>query len=573
MHTNSKNKIKGVLLNAYPDSLGGKLSGAIQMLQQPELKDAFSLFYILPTFFNSDLDRGFSIIDYNINKAWVANNDLQSLKTLQIALKLDIVLNHLSVASPQFKDMTANGDNSKYKDFFIDWNEFWKGKGTLNSEGIIIPEKQYLDKLFMRKSSLPILKVLFPDGSERPYWNTFYQKVNYEKITLGDVSSVSISDRKNLCDILNAILEKGAEINYDEFDINDSDKEKLRKIIQKKRRYLGQMDVNAKSPLVWDFYEEVLAKMRDYGCEVLRLNAFAYLHKAVGESNFFNVPGTWDYLERINTIAKKNKLQLLPEIHAEYGSHLHDEVAEKGYLIYDFFLPGLVIHTLEKHSNKALLKWANEIVDKNFQVINMLGCHDGIPLLDLKGKTVNGEYHEGLLKDSEIDDLMELVLQRGGTVKNLYGTDGKKISYYQVNATYFSALGEDEQKMILARAIQLFMPGTPQIWYLDLFAGTNDYKAVERAGEGGHKEINRTNLSKKEITEGLKKQVVRKQLNLIKLRNTSTAFLGKVTFEKTFENQLRIKWMNGDEFAILTANLEDYSFEVTTNTVKITSEM
>lgn len=203
----------------------------------------------------------------------------------------------------------------------------------------------------------------------------------------------------------------------------------------------------------------------------------------------------------------------------------------------------------------------------------MLGCHDGIPLLDLKGKTVNGEYHEGLLKDSEIDDLMELVLQRGGTVKNLYGTDGKKISYYQVNATYFSALGEDEQKMILARAIQLFMPGTPQIWYLDLFAGTNDYKAVERAGEGGHKEINRTNLSKKEITEGLKKQVVRKQLNLIKLRNKSTAFLGKVTFEKTFENQLRIKWMNGDEFAILTANLEDYSFEVTTNTVKITSEM
>lgn len=573
MHTNSKNKIKGVLLNAYPDSLGGKLSGAIQMLQQPELKDAFSLFYILPTFFNSDLDRGFSIIDYNINKAWVANNDLQSLKTLQIALKLDIVLNHLSVASPQFKDMTANGDNSKYKDFFIDWNEFWKGKGTLNSEGIIIPEKQYLDKLFMRKSSLPILKVLFPDGSERPYWNTFYQKVNYEKITLGDVSSVSISDRKNLCDILNAILEKGAEINYDEFDINDSDKEKLRKIIQKKRRYLGQMDVNAKSPLVWDFYEEVLAKMRDYGCEVLRLDAFAYLHKAVGESNFFNVPGTWDYLERINTIAKKNKLQLLPEIHAEYGSHLHDEVAEKGYLIYDFFLPGLVIHTLEKHSNKALLKWANEIVDKNFQVINMLGCHDGIPLLDLKGKTVNGEYHEGLLKDSEIDDLMELVLQRGGTVKNLYGTDGKKISYYQVNATYFSALGEDEQKMILARAIQLFMPGTPQIWYLDVFAGKNNYKAVERAGEGGHKEINRTNLSEKEITEGLKKQVVRKQLNLIKLRNTSTAFLGKVTFEKTFENQLRIKWMNGDEFAILTANLEDYSFEVTTNTVKITSEM
>ncbi len=67
--------------------------------------------------------------------------------------------------------------------------------------------------------------------------------------------------------------------------------------------------------------------------------------------------------------------------------------------------------------------------------------------------------------------------------------------YYQVNATYFSALGEDEQKLLLARAIQIFMPGIPQVWYLDLFAGTNDHEAMEKAGVGGHKEINRTNLS------------------------------------------------------------------------------
>ena len=71
---------------------------------------------------------------------------------------------------------------------------------------------------------------------------------------------------------------------------------------------------------------------------------------------------------------------------------------------------------------------------------------------------------------------------------NLYGPDGKKISYYQVNATYFSALGECEQKLRLARAIQLFMPGIPQVWYLDLFAGKNDYEAANRGGTGGHKE-------------------------------------------------------------------------------------
>jgi hypothetical protein len=33
------------------------------------------------------------------------------------------------------------------------------------------------------------------------------------------------------------------------------------------------MDVNAKSPLVWDFYEETLKKLNSYGCNILRLDA------------------------------------------------------------------------------------------------------------------------------------------------------------------------------------------------------------------------------------------------------------------------------------------------------------
>ena len=100
----------------------------------------------------------------------------------------------------------------------------------------------------------------------------------------------------------------------------------------------------------------------------------------------------------------------------------------------------------------------------------MLGCHDGIPVLDLKGKEVNGTYNAGLLTDDEIDDIMNIVLERGGRVKNLYDSEGNKISYYQVNATYFSALGEQEDKFLLARVIQLFVPGIPQVWYLDIFA-------------------------------------------------------------------------------------------------------
>jgi sucrose phosphorylase len=147
-------------------------------------------------------------------------------------------------------------------------------------------------------------------------------------------------------------------------------------------------------------------------------------------------------------------------------------------------------------------------------------------------------------------------------VKNLYGADGKKISYYQVNATYFSALGESEQKLALARAIQLFMPGIPQIWYLDIFAGANDYVGVEKAGKDGHKEINRTTLSVEAIQEGLKKEVVLKQLELLRLRNTSKAFSGALEFGEAAENELHLIWRNGIEMAQLKANLTTNEFSI-----------
>ncbi|MGR3810723.1 alpha-amylase family glycosyl hydrolase [Jiulongibacter sp. NS-SX5] len=550
----------GVMLNAYPDSIGEKLGDLVAMLQMPELKDTFSLFYVLPTFFNSDLDRGFSIIDYNHNTDLVAEEDIEALKALQIRLKFDIVLNHLSVASPQFKDLLKNGDNSEYKDFFINWNDFWEGHGEMNEEGIIIPEKEYLDKLFMRKSGLPILNVPFPDGTERPYWNTFYQKVSYPLFTASDLSELKLKEPETVSNLINSALEGSSDLKSLDFGKDEDSKRDILKVVNSRKSFLGQMDVNGKSPLVWDFYEEVLAKVGSYGCQILRLDAFAYLHKEVGESNFYNKPGTWDYLAKINEIATKNQLQLLPEIHAEYGLHLHDEVAAEGYVIYDFFLPGLLIHTLEKGNNTALLKWGNDILREGFKTVNMLGCHDGIPVLDLKGKEVNGTYQEGLLSDEEIEDIMELVLARGGRVKNLYGADGKKISYYQVNATYYSALGESDQKMLLARAIQLFMPGIPQVWYLDVFVGKNDYEAADKAGEGGHKEINRTNLSLEQIKEGLKKQVVIQQLELIRLRNTHPAFEGNTEFLNSSDSEIIIEWKHEDSRAKLTANLKTHQF-------------
>lgn len=555
----------GVMFNAYPDSIGNTLNDTVKMLQMPEFENVFSLFYVLPTFFNSDLDRGFSVIDYNLNKDLVSKNDLKALEKLNIQLKFDIVLNHLSVASPQFKDLLKNGDHSKYKDFFINWNTFWEGHGTMRDDGVIIPKEEFLNKLFMRKSGLPILKVLFPDGSEKPYWNTFYQQITYNNLNVEDLLGLEglTSDKAQMiCNKINSAIEKNEDFTAIDFEDNNYLKEEILQIVNQKRSYLGQMDVNANSELVWEFYEETLSKLKSYGCEILRLDAFAYLHKEVGQTNFFNEPGTWEHLDRIKDIADKNDLMLLPEIHAEYGLGLHKEVAKRGYHIYDFFLPGLVLHTIENKTNKALIRWINEIIDNDYKTVNMLGCHDGIPILDLKGKVVNDEYQKGLLEDAEIEALMDKIISRGGRVKNLYDAEGKKISYYQVNATFFSALGEDEQKLLLARAIQMFMPGIPQVWYLDIFAGKNDYEAVEKGGDGAHKEINRTTLSIDDIEKGLEKDIALNQLKIMRLRNASKAFLGTMKINETSDDEVDITWRFNENVAQLKANLRTCKFSI-----------
>jgi len=157
---------------------------------------------------------------------------------------------------------------------------------------------------------------------------------------------------------------------------------------------------------------------------------------------------------------------------------------------------------------------------------------------------------------------MNTIMNRGGRVKNLYDPAGNKISYYQINATFFSALGENEQKLVLARAIQMFMPGIPQVWYLDLFAGKNNYEAADSGGSGGHKEINRTTLSQADIDEGLTKMVVLKQLEIMRLRNTFPAFQGQLTINKTDGETIDWKWNQEGYVAQLKANLKTYQFTI-----------
>ncbi len=546
----------GAMLNAYPDSLGGTMGDIVHLLAREELRDAFRSFYILPSVFHTDLDRGFSVISYDRNELLTGPDDMDRLRSLGVDLKLDFILNHLSVLSPQFQDILEKGDASAFRDFFIDWNQFWEGKGEMTSAGYIQPEEKYLQDMFFRKPGLPILMIRFPDGREVPYWNTFYQEVKYDLPDAQDLMKalkVQYGTAAALAERVASGLSAGkkpAEIDASEL-LPEGAEKALADFLESRRKYLGQMDLNIRSPLVWEYYEKVLDQLAAYGAAIVRLDAFGYASKLPGRRNFMNDPETWEVLERVKKMADQRGLTLLPEIHAAYSEGSYLTLAEKGYMTYDFFLPGLMIDAIENRDPEGLIAWAREQKDKGIRCVNMLGCHDGIPMLDLKG----------LVPDDRIQELIDLIVSRGGMIKNLHG---KKNMYYQVNATYYSALGADDRKMLLARALQLFMPGKPQIWYLDLFAGENDLEAVQRGGESAHKEINRTNLSNEEIEKRLARPVVLDQLRLLRMRNTCSAFGFDANLEISRPNahSLTLRWENQGVQALLEADLASCAFSI-----------
>jgi len=549
----SKKMSIGAMLNAYPDSIGGRLSDIVELLDDEKFKDVFRSIYLLPSVFNTDLDRGFSLINYEISETLASKRDIERLHEINIDLTMDFILNHISVLSPQFQDIIKNGEKSEYKDFFINWNRFWEGCGKMTDKGYIQPDEKYIKNMFFRKEGLPILMVRFPDGTDVPYWNTFYQKVIYnavDPLKLVRECGLQYETAVRVSEIINVAVEEGKAPENIDFAGFEEYADMLRDYLQANRSYLGQMDLNIKSPLVWDYYKDTLKKLSDYGVSIVRLDAFAYAPKEPGLRNFLNDPGTWDLLQKIDDIASGHALTLLPEIHASYGEGTYKVLADKGYMVYDFFLPGLLIDAFIRKNGSYLKKWGDEVIDNNIMTVNMLGCHDGIPLLDLKG----------LLPEEDIQNLIDTVVKRGGYVKDLHGA---KNVYYQVNATYFSALGESEQRMLMARAIQLFMPGKPQIWYLDLFAGKNDYEAMKRAGAGGHKEINRTNLSLAEARDLLDKPVVKKQLEMLRFRNTCPAFTEDAKVTITCEgSEMSITWINDKGTASLTVDFEKETYEI-----------
>ena len=88
-------------------------------------------------------------------------------------------------------------------------------------------------------------------------------------------------------------------------------------------------------------------------------------------------------------------------------------------------------------------------------------------------------------------------------------------------------LNGNDDAYLAARAIQFFSPEIPQVYYVGLLAGENDFNAPEKSGDG--REINRQNHTMEETLKSPQKNVVKKLLKLIQFRNKPPAFDGRFT--------------------------------------------
>ena len=553
---------QGTMLNTYPDSLGKNLSEMIEFLSMPEMKDAFQSLYLMPSVFNSDIDRGYSVISYDLAETRATEEDFEKLREMGFDMIFDFILNHLSVLSPQFRDVLKNGDDSEYRDFFIDWNRFWEGNGVMGEDGIMIPDADKYSGDNRRRAGYPILMVRFPDGREIPFWNTFFQKVFYPKFDQFDLIEIAEGKYDIACAIaerLNEGLGKGLTPSGLDWTGLEAYREAACDFAESRRRYLGQMDVNVKNPLVWEWFDVVLKKLAGLGASLIRLDAVFALLKAPGKTaRPMGGEEAWAFLHKIEEMAAKYGLKVLPENHAAYKTGAHRVQWEMGVPTYDYFLPLLLIDAMDLGESQYIYKWAKEQLDAGVRCINMLGHHDGIPLRDPRG----------IVPDERVDAAEKRMVERGGRRKCIHnGRDlenAANLEAYQMDIAYYSAIGCDDRKMLLARAVQIFMPGKPQVWYQDLLAGANDLEIFERVPDADNREINRHNYTLEEIRENLRRPVVAKQLEMLRFRNTHPAFAGNavITAEQPDSRTLVLRWEDGGAFAELKADFGNISYEI-----------
>lgn len=303
-----------------------------------------------------------------------------------------------------------------------------------------------------------------------------------------------------------------------------------------------QLDINVETEVGKAYLNSILDRFEQSGVSMIRLDAAGYAIKRPG-TRCFMLPETYGFIQQLSDAAAARGIETLVEIHSHYQTQI--DIANRVGRVYDFALPPLILHLLFTADAKPLVNWLKQ---SPRNCITVLDTHDGIGVLDVGA---DGDK-PGLLAPEAIDQLVETIHQRSNDQSRLAtGAAASNLDLYQVNCTYYAALGERDNEYLIARALQFFAPGVPQVYYTGLLAGGNDMALLTKTGVG--RDINRAYFRSVDIDDALERPVVQTLIALIRLRNEHPAFEGTFTPDLA-DNHLSLRWTNGDAGLTLTLN-------------------
>ncbi|HUG25222.1 sucrose phosphorylase [Piscinibacter sp.] len=473
-----------VQLITYVDRLSGGGFEDLRRLLHGPLDGVFGGVHLLPFFHRIDgADAGFDPIDHTrVDERLGDWSDVASLAT-DIDVMADVIVNHMSSDSPQFKDYSAQGRGSAYDGLFLSFDSVFPHGAT---------EKDLL-AIYRPRPGLPFTCVTLASGERKILWTTFTPK---------------------------------------------------------------QVDIDVRHPTGRAYLDSILDILAAHGVKMIRLDAVGYAIKTAGDSCFM-APRTFDFIDDFAKDAQRCGLEVLVEVHSHYRKQI--EIARRVDWVYDFALPPLVLHAYFFRTARYLKEW---IAIRPVNALTVLDTHDGIGIIDIGPEHGSNDPQSGLVPDSELDELVETIHRNSrGQSLEATGAAASNLDIYQVNCTFYDALGRDDRAYLLARAIQFFMPGIPQVYYVGLLAGGNDMDLLNRTRVG--RDINRHHYTPGEVECDLRRPVVHRLLELIRLRNSHPAFTGEFRLETSPNGSLVMGWVSHEASAWLRIDFETMDNELT----------
>jgi sucrose phosphorylase len=316
-----------------------------------------------------------------------------------------------------------------------------------------------------------------------------------------------------------------------------------------------QIDIDVSHPEGVRYLDDILRILASSGVKLIRLDAVGYAVKRAGASCFM-MEETFAFIHDFAARARTHGLEVLVEIHSHH--RLQIRIASQVDWVYDFALPPLVLHAFFSGTARHMKDW---IAVRPANALTVLDTHDGIGVIDIGADSHDPQNLPGLVPDEGIDQLVRQIhaSSRGESLRAT-GAAASNLDLYQVNCTFYDALGRDDLRYLLCRAIQFFLPGIPQVYYVGLLAGQGDMPLLARTGVG--RDINRHHYTRGEIEEALGRPVVADLFALIRLRNWHPAFRGHFELLPSADTVLEMRWQHADALARLRVDLRTAAHEL-----------